>query len=74
MIPVPRPTALRSLVRHEEVERHRSLSCARYDGCLEAVLRQAWRSWSCVRCPLFALDRDWRSAEIAHEAGLRPEA
>ena len=71
---MPNPTALRSLVKPEDVEKHRSLSCARYDGCLETVLRNAWRSWSCGRCRLFVLDRDWRAAEMAHEAALRPMA
>lgn len=70
----PNPTALRSLVKHEEVEKHRSLSCTEYDGCLDVVLRRAWRSWSCVRCVLFRMERECRSAEIAHEAALRPNA
>lgn len=74
MIPIPHPTALRSLVKHEDVERHRSLSCAAYDGCLETVLRRAWRSWTCGRCPLFHLTREWHTAEVAHEAALRPLA
>lgn len=74
MIPGPHPTALRSLVAHEEVEKHRSLSCAEYDGCLERVLRRAWKSWTCGRCPLFHLTREWHTAEIAHVAALRPLA
>ena len=74
MTPSPNPTALRSLVKHEDVERHRSLSCGEYDGCLDRVLRHAWRSWTCGRCPYFRLTRDWRTAEVAHEAGLRPLA
>ncbi len=71
---VPNPTALRSLVKPEEVEKHRSLSCARYDCCLDTVLRHAWRSWSCGRCEAFRLTADWHTAEIAHEAALRPLA
>lgn len=71
---IPNPTALRSLVKPEEVERHRSLSCASYDGCLDAVLRNAWRSWTCGRCRLFVHGRSCRAAEIAHEAALRPFA
>lgn len=66
------PTALRSLVKHEDVDRHRSLSCAEYDDCLDTVLRHSWRSWTCARCTLFTLARDWRAAEVAHEAALRP--
>lgn len=71
---VPNPTALRSLVKPEDVEKHRSLSCARYDVCLDTVLRNSWRSWTCACCKLFQLDREWRSAEIAHEAALQPPA
>lgn len=71
---VPNPTALRSLVKPEDVEKHRSLSCARYDCCLDTVLRHAWRSWSCGRCEAFRLSGDWHTAEIAHEAALRPLA
>ncbi len=69
---VPNPTGLRSLVKHEDVEKHRSLSCAEYDGCLDTVLRHAWRSWTCGRCRLFRLAGVWHTAEIAHEATLRP--
>lgn len=71
---VPHPTALRSLIKDEEVARHRSLSCGEYDGCLDTVLRRAWKSWTCEQCKLFRLTRDWRAAEIAHEAALRPLA
>ncbi len=71
---VPNPTALPYLVKHEEVEKHRSLSCVEYDGCLDAVLRHAWRSWTCGRCKLFLRTRDCRAAEIAHVAALRPFA
>jgi ribosomal protein L37AE/L43A len=70
----PNPTALRSLVKEEEVEKHRSLSCAAYDDCLEAALRSSWRSWSCDRCQLFAYARKARAAETWHEASLRPLA
>jgi len=71
---VPNPTALRSLVKHQDVEKHRSLSCAEYDTCLDTVLRRAWRSWTCVRCQLFGLTRAWRAVEVAHEAAQRPLA
>ncbi len=74
MTGMPNPTALRSLVKHEDVDRQRSVSCAEYDGCLDTVLRRAWRSWTCERCALFSLTRDWARAEVAHEAALRPFA
>ncbi len=70
----PNPTALRSLVKHEDVEKHRSLSCSEYDDCLETVLQHRWRSWTCVRCGLFLLTGRCRAAEICHEAELRPYA
>lgn len=72
---VPNPTALRSLIKKpEDVAKHRSLSCGGYDGCLDTVLRRAWRSWTCERCQLFRLTAQWHTAEVAHEAALRPLA
>jgi len=50
----PNPTALRSLVKEEDVEKHRCVTCPGYDDCLEAALHMAWRSWSCARCALFS--------------------
>jgi hypothetical protein len=70
----PNPTKLRFLVKHDDVEKHRSLSCAAYDGCLDEVTRRAWRSWTCGRCALFLLGRECRVAEISHAAELRPNA
>ncbi len=70
----PNPTALSSLVKPEDVERHRSLSCAAYDGCLDAASRLPWRSWTCGRCKLFALSRRMHDLETAHIASLRPLA
>lgn len=70
----PNPTALRSLVKHEDVDKHRSLSCAEYDDCLDAALRHSWRSWSCGRCKFFLFTRELRAAETAHLAALRPLA
>jgi hypothetical protein len=70
----PNPTALRSLVKHEEVEKHRSLCCDEYDGCLDEALRRSWRSWTCGECTRFRRTRECRAAMIAHHAALRPEA
>ncbi len=53
----PNPTALRHLVKQEEVDDHRCVTCAEYDGCLDAALRQRWRSWSCGQCGIFAWAR-----------------
>jgi hypothetical protein len=49
----PNPTALRSCVKEEDVDRHRSVRCSEYDECLDAALRNSWRSWSCARCTRF---------------------
>ncbi len=67
----PNPTALRSLVKDEEVDKHRSVSCSEYDECLDAALRKSWRSWSCARCKLFRITRGLRSAHGAQIAVLR---
>lgn len=53
----PNPTALRALVKEEEVDEHRSVLCSGYDDCLDAVLRESWRSWTCRRCQLFEFAR-----------------
>lgn len=71
---VPNPTALRSLIKPEQVQSHRSFSCTEYDECLSAVLRHRWRSWSCERCAVFRHARELRAAEVSHEAALRPYA
>jgi hypothetical protein len=67
----PNPTALRAAVKEEDVDKHRNVCCAEYDGCLDAALRQSWRSWSCGRCRLFLYTRESRLAESAHMAVQR---
>lgn len=62
----PNPTALRTLVKQEEVDEHRSVLCSGYDECLDAALRKSWRSWSCARCARFELARQLRAAERSH--------
>ncbi len=59
------PRARSSLVKHEEVEDHRSLSCSQYDACLDVVLRRGWPSWTCSRCALFRLRKKVRAAKPA---------
>ncbi len=63
------PTALRTVLKPEDVDAHRSLSCAEYDVCLDTVLRRSWRGWSCAHCALFSLAKECRAAE-AREAAL----
>jgi hypothetical protein len=70
----PNPTALRCLVEHEDVEKHRSLCCAEYAGCLDTASRRRWRSWTCQHCRLFLFTREMRLAEMAQDAALRPFA
>jgi hypothetical protein len=67
----PNPTALRAAVKQEDVDKHRNVCCAEYDGCLDAALRHAWRSWSCGRCRRFLYARESRVAESARMALLR---
>ncbi len=59
----PNPTALRHLVKQEEVDAHRCVTCEEYDGCLDAALRRSWRSWSCGQCLLFARARQEAASE-----------
>jgi len=70
----PNPTALRHLVKQEEVDDHRCVSCAEYDECLDAALRHTWKSWSCGHCSLFLRAREMRAAEIAQEWTVRSSA
>lgn len=70
----PNPTALRSPVKEQDVDKHRNVCCAEYDECLDAALRSSWRSWSCGRCALFAFSREARAAESARIAELRTAA
>ncbi len=50
------PVELKSLLRAESrVEEQRNLFCDRYDICLDEAVEKAWTSWTCSRCPLFAL-------------------
>lgn len=69
-----RPTRLPGLVQLEEVERHRSVHCDRYDGCLDQALRHHWNGWTCAACPLFALADAFRSLQADREGSLRPTA
>jgi hypothetical protein len=70
----PNPTALRSLVNDEDVDEHRSVCCAEYDQCLDAALRNSWRSWSCARCKLFRITRQRAPPSGAQTAVVRPLA
>ncbi len=63
----PNPTALRHLVKQEEVDEHRCVSCSEYDDCLDAALRHSWRSWSCGKCGLFHRARALHAAQAALE-------
>lgn len=60
----PHPTERLRLIPHEEVDLHRNLACARYEGCLDEAYQRAWRSWSCQRCARFAPRR--RPALLRH--------
>jgi hypothetical protein len=50
------PAELKNLIRLDAVvEEHRNLFCPSYDGCLDEVVAKGWTSWTCARCPLFAV-------------------
>jgi hypothetical protein len=38
--------------------------CAKYDGCLDLAVRRRWTSWTCQRCPLFAVAVAPRAADV----------
>ncbi len=59
----PNPTALRQLVKQDEVDAHRCVTCSEYDGCLDSALRRRWRSWSCGQCGRFAWAQAARAAQ-----------
>lgn len=70
----PNPTALRHLVKQDEVDDHRCVTCTEYDECLDAALRLSWRSWSCGQCGLFIQARALRAIESALEWTVQPVA
>lgn len=50
------PAELKSLLKVDAlVEEHRNLFCPSYDTCLDEAVARAWTSWTCARCPLFAV-------------------
>jgi hypothetical protein len=52
----PNPTPLAQLIRSETtVAGHRNLYCVHYDACLDVAVKLDWDSWSCEKCPLFAV-------------------
>jgi hypothetical protein len=55
VLTTPNPVELAKLVDPEAVAQHRSLFCTCYDECLERAAQRGWRSWSCERCPVYAL-------------------
>lgn len=50
------PAELKALIKLDAlVEAHRNLFCPGYDECLDEAVAQGWTSWTCVRCPMFAV-------------------
>jgi hypothetical protein len=50
------PTELTAPINPDRgVEGHRNLFCGHYDNCLDEAVKKGWNSWSCTRCPLFAM-------------------
>jgi hypothetical protein len=53
---LPHPTPLLQLIRSEAVvSGHRNLYCLHYDACLDVAVKADWDSWTCEKCPLFAV-------------------
>jgi hypothetical protein len=63
------PCCRNQLVKPEEVHRHRSLACPEYDQCLDISYRRGWPSWTCQRCPDFALAPSFRVLEAKRLSG-----
>lgn len=57
----PCPTELAQSINPEAgpkragVETHRNLNCSHYDDCLDEAVRRGWQSFTCMKCPLHAL-------------------
>lgn len=57
----PFPTDLQQTINPEAgptragVETHRNLNCYHYDNCLNEAVRQGWQSFTCIKCPMYAL-------------------
>jgi hypothetical protein len=65
------PARLASVVKLDDVARHRSLSCLGYDACLSEALLRGWPSWTCRFCAQFPLRDELRALEVAHQAERR---
>ena len=57
----------RPLLSMREVDENRNLSCPSYDVCLDLVVGQGWRGWTCAACPRL-LERPDTSTEAATDA------
>lgn len=57
----PCPTDLPQTINPEAgptrpgVESHRNLNCNHYDKCLDEAVRRGWQSFTCAKCPLYAV-------------------
>jgi hypothetical protein len=57
----PCPTELPQSINPEAgpkrlgVEQHRNLNCNHYDNCLDEAVRRGWQSFTCIKCPLYAI-------------------
>jgi hypothetical protein len=66
------PAELKNLLKVDAlVEEHRNLFCPSYDACLDEAVASAWTSWTCARCPLFAVSAQ---TDMVPQAALRQPA
>jgi hypothetical protein len=45
------------LVSFEEIEIVRHITCYRYDDCLNIAAHKKWRSFTCIKCPVFRVHK-----------------
>ncbi len=54
------------------VETHRNLNCLHYDNCLDEAVRCGWQSFTCAKCPLYALEAPPQNGLEAYATQRRP--
>lgn len=72
----PFPTELQNTInpepsgKHASVEFQRNLFCGHYDDCLDEAVKKGWNSFTCVRCPLYAVAATPNAAKEEARKGI----
>jgi len=72
----PFPTELQNTInpepsgKHASVEFQRNLFCGHYDDCLDEAVKKGWNSFTCVRCPLYAVAASPAAAKDEARKGI----